>query len=303
MKLQALLFLLLLMNVSNISIAQIDPYLGIIAVDSTDFSTANPYVHINPTGLWQRGFSQKNYLQPNSLHEVLITDTVHNYAVNIEESFEIHWPVYPNSIFNFILSFDHSMDTDSSIDGGRIEVSYDYGQNWIDIYEDALTNVAFNTENFYAPTDTLFDGRAGFSGHFTQRHSVLQWVWILPLKSFPTDTMYYRFLFKSDSLDNNKEGWMLESLHFAYADMPSGLSMTQDALFMFECSPNPVENQLQISTELNEYNLTVYDVSGNILHEGQNEKTLNLSGFSNGVFFVQLTAPSGITSTRKVFRN
>lgn len=96
---------------------------------------------------------------------------------------------------------------------------------------------------------------------------------------------------------------MLENLHFAYADMPSGLSMTQDALFMFECSPNPVENQLQISTELNEYNLTVYDVSGNILHEGQNEKTLNLSGFSNGVFFVQLTAPSGITSTRKVFRN
>lgn len=95
---------------------------------------------------------------------------------------------------------------------------------------------------------------------------------------------------------------MLENIHFAYADMPSGLSMT-DASFVFECSPNPVENQLHISTELNEYTLAIYDVSGNILHVGQNEKTLNLSGFSNDVFFVQLTAPSGITSTRKVFRN
>lgn len=301
-KLQALLLLLILLNVSHISIAQIDPYLGIIAVDSTDFSTPNPYVHVNQNGLWQNGFSQKSFLQPNNPHKVLITDTLQNYSVNVEESFEIHWPVYPNSIFNFILSFDHSMDSDSSLDGGRIEVSYDYGQSWTDIYEDALTNVAFNTDNFYAPSDTLFDGRAGFSGHFTQRHSVLQWVWILPLKSFPTDTMYYRFLFKSDSLENNKEGWMLENIHFAYADMPSGLSMT-DASFVFECSPNPVENELHISTELNEFTLAIYDINGYLLHQGKNEKTLNLSGFSNSVFFVELTSPSGITSTRKVVRN
>ena len=303
MKIQLLLFLLLLFIAPFVSLAQIDPYLGIIAVDSTDFSTACPYIEVNQNGLWQNGFSQKNFLQPNNPHKVLITDTLQNYSINVEESFEIHWPVNPNSIFNFILSFDHSMDSDSSMDGGRIEVSYDYGQTWIDIYEDALTNVAFNTENFYAQSDTLFDGRAGFSGHFSQRHSVLQWVWILPLKSFPTDTMYYRFLFKSDSINNNKEGWMLENIHFAYADMPSGLSISQDAALMFECSPNPVENELHISTERNEFEIAIYDVNGQLLQQRQNEKTLNLSGFSNGVYLVQLTAPSGVTSTRKVFRH
>ncbi|MFM6945636.1 MAG: T9SS type A sorting domain-containing protein [Flavobacteriales bacterium] len=300
MKNISLLFLLLLSTISFISRAQIDPYLGIIAVDSTDFSSASDFIHINQSGLWQRGFSQKNYLQPSSLHEVLITDSLNNYAVNVEESFEIHWPVYPHSIFNFILSFDHSMDADSSLDGGRIEVSYDYGQTWIDIYEDALTNVAFNTENFYSPTDTLFDGRAGFSGQFAQRHSVLQWVWILPLKSFPTDTMYYRFLFKSDSIDHQKEGWMLENIHFAYADMPGGLSTASEATFLFECSPNPVQDELHILTELNQYKISIFDSNGLLRYQGHNEKTLNLSGFSSGLYFVQLTTPEGKSTTRKL---
>ncbi|MFM8596488.1 MAG: T9SS type A sorting domain-containing protein [Flavobacteriales bacterium] len=294
------LLLLFLSTISFISRAQIDPYLGIIAVDSTDFSTASPYIQINQNGLWQQGFSQKNYLQPSSLHEVLITDTLNNYAINVEESFEIHWPVHPHSIFNFILSFDHSMDTDSSLDGGRIEVSYDYGQTWIDIYEDALTNVAFNTENFYAPSDTLFDGRAGFSGQFAQRHSVLQWVWILALKSFPSDTMYYRFLFKSDSIDHQKEGWMLENIHFAYADMPSGLSTASEATFLFECSPNPAQDELHISTELNQYEISIFDSNGLLRYQGQNEKTLNLSGFSSGLYFIQLTTPEGKSTTRKL---
>jgi hypothetical protein len=303
MKIFQTVLLTLIISLSFTSKAQINPFDGIVAVDSTNFSGACPYIFMPPGGLWQQGISQKIFLQPDSPQAVLITDTLYNYTINTEESFEIHWPVYPNSIFNFILSFDHSMDSDSSLDGGRIEVSYDYGQTWIDIYEDALTNVAFNTENFYAQTDTLFDGRAGFSGHFTQRHSVLQWVWILPLKSFPTDTMYYRFLFKSDNMDNNKEGWMLENIHFAYADIQGGLSNVQDAAIRFECSPNPCENQLQISTELQEFTITLYDVSGHLLYKGKNEKTLNLSGFSRGVFFVHLTSPEGITSTRKVMRN
>jgi hypothetical protein len=293
-----LTILTFIFGIIPISVAQINPFEGIIDVDSCDFSQNCSYIQLDTNSLWQIGHSNKTFLQPNSAQNVLITDTSANYPIHAESSFEIHWPAHENSIFNFILSFDHSMDSDSSHDGGRIEISYDYGQTWVDIYDDAITNVAFNTENFYSQSDTLYDGKAGFSGHFSNRHSVLQWVWIIPLKSFPTDTMYYRFSFKSDSLDHNKEGWLIENIHFAFADMQGGIST--EPVSYFELSPNPSSEVVQIQTALKEFELAIYALNGTQIESFGNEKTLNVSGFSPGVYLLQMLTPEGKTSTKKL---
>lgn len=283
-----------------ITVAQINPFEGIVDVDSCDFSQSCNYVLLDTNSLWQIGHSNKTFLQPNNSQNVLITDTSLNYPINTESSFEIHWPAYEHSFFNFILSFDHSMDSDSSHDGGRIEVSYDHGQSWIDLFQDAFTNVAFNTENLYSPGDTLFDGKPGFSGQFANKHTVIQWVWFIQLKSFPTDTMYYRFSFKSDSLDHNKEGWLIENIHFAYADMQGGIINYSEPISFFEVSPNPSSEVVQIQTGLEEFELSIYELNGALIKSFGNEKTLNVSGFSPGIYLLKMLTPEGKTSTKKL---
>jgi len=294
---------LIFLGIHSATYTQINPFGGIINVDSCDFNTNCSFITIDTNGLWQVGQSDKSFLQPGNNQNVLITDTVLDYPINANESFTIHWPAHEHSIFNFILSFDHSMDSDSLKDGGRIEISYDYGQTWVDIYDDAITNVALNTENFYSQSDTLFDGSAGFSGHFSNKHSVIQWVWIIPLKSFPTDTMYYRFNFLSDSIDNNKEGWLIENLHFSYADMQGGISNINDSFSYFEMSPNPSKEVVQIQSNLKEFALTIYSLKGTPLETFTNEKTLNLSGFSSGIYLVKMETPEGNICTKKLIIN
>jgi hypothetical protein len=294
---------LIFLGIHSATYTQINPFQGIIQVDSCDLTQTCGYVQLDTNSLWQIGTSNKTFLQPNNFQNVLITDTILNYPINAESSFEIHWPAHEHSIFNFILSFDHSMDSDSLKDGGRIEISYDYGQTWVDIYDDAITNVALNTENFYSQSDTLFDGSAGFSGHFSNKHSVIQWVWIIPLKSFPTDTMYYRFNFLSDSIDNNKEGWLIENLHFSYADMQGGISNINDSFSFFEMSPNPSKEVVQIQSNLKEFALTIYSLNGTPMITFRNEKTLNLSGFSSGIYLVKMETPEGNICTKKLIIN
>lgn len=278
--------------------AQIDPFIGIIDVDSCSFQSGCAYLSIDANGLWQQGISNKNFLQ--STQPVLITDTVNTYPVNADESFELHWLVYPHSFFNFILTFEHSMDTPQSQDGGRIEISYDYGQTWLSVEDDANSNIAVNTQNFYDTPDTLFDGSQGFSGQFSNLVSSIQWVWILPLKDMPTDTMYYRFRFLSDSTSEAKDGWMLHNIWFSYAEIDGGLTEQFATKKWFEVAPNPSSGQISIASALPTFTVSVSDQTGQELYRFENEKTLNLSGFQKGFYWLTLRSPQGYQSTQKI---
>ena len=281
--------------------AQIDPFIGIIDVDSCSFASSCSYLSIDANSLWQQGNANKSVFQ--TVQPVLITDTINAYPINAAESFELHWPVYQHSFFNFILTFEHSMDTPHYQDGGRIEISYDYGQTWLSVEEDANSNIAVNTQNFYQTTDTLFDGDQGFSGQFSNLISSIQWVWILPLKDMPTDTMYYRFRFLSDSTSEIKDGWMLHHIWFSYAELDGGLTEQFATKKWFEVAPNPTNGQVSIATVLPSFTVSVSDQTGQELLRVENEKTLNLSGFQKGVYWLILRSPQGYQSTQKVILN
>jgi hypothetical protein len=264
-----------------------DPFLGIVQMDACDFTDTCAYVVIpDPANnLWVRGESQKTILTHNG--KVMITDSVYTYPNGSNASFEIHWPAWQQYPFSLILGFHHSMDSDSLLDGGIIEVSRDYGLSWTNVIEDQ-TNMLFLSNELYTNTDTLFTGEKGFSGTFVDRFTEIEWVWMFPIKDIPTDTMYYRFRFISDTMDNTKEGWMISDITFSYADLGSGIE--EVSLFDFSFAPNPSNGQIQLNSSFDIQKAIVSDVNGHVftLELDETKKVLNNSGLSKGIYFLQL---------------
>ena len=267
--------------------AQLDPFLGIVQIDACDFTDTCAYVVIpEPTNnLWVRGESQKTIL--NHIGKVMITDSVYTYPNGTNASFEIHWPAWDQYPMSLIMGFHHSMDSDSLLDGGIIEVSRDYGASWTNVIEDQ-TNMLFLSNELYTSSDTLFTGEKGFSGTFNDRYTEIEWVWMFPIKDLPTDTMYYRFRFIGDAIDNAKEGWMISDITFSYADLGSGIE--EMPLFDFSFAPNPSNGQIQLNSSFDIQKAIVSDLNGHtiVLELDGTKKVLNNSGLSKGIYFLQL---------------
>ncbi|MFM6935774.1 MAG: T9SS type A sorting domain-containing protein [Flavobacteriales bacterium] len=292
------LFLLTLLLGAFSSKAQLDPFLGIYPIGQCDFTSNCSFVVIpdSLTNIWERGQSEKTILTHTG--PVMITDSVNNYPMGTNAAFEIHWPAWNYYPMSFIMSFHHSMDSDSLMDGGIIEVSRDHGTTWTNIIEDQ-TNMLFLQNHLYTSTDTLFTGEKGFSGSFTNRYTEIEWVWMLPLKDMPEDTMYYRFRFISDSIENNREGWMISDIQFSYADLGSGIE--ELSLFDLSVSPNPSNGFFEVQSKFEVKKAVISDLNGNIITSEltNTKKALNYSGLSKGVYFLQLQSNSNLWSQRK----
>jgi hypothetical protein len=267
--------------------AQLDPFLGVTQLDACDFIDTCSYIVIPEplNNLWVRGESQKTTLTHNG--KVMITDSVYTYPNGTNASFEVHWPAWNQYPFSLIMSFHHSIDSDSLLDGGIIEVSRDYGASWTNVIEDQ-TNMLFLSNELYTSADTLHTGEKGFSGSFTDRFTEIEWVWMFPIKEMPTDTMYYRFRFISDTINNTKEGWMISDITFSFADLGSGVE--EIALFDFSFAPNPSNGQIQINSSFDIQKAILRDLNGKMIASelDSTKKVLNYSGLSKGMYFLQL---------------
>ncbi|MEO8146382.1 MAG: T9SS type A sorting domain-containing protein [Bacteroidia bacterium] len=56
--------------------------------------------------------------------------------------------------------------------------------------------------------------------------------------------------------------------------------------------PNPCNGVFSISTAELNYSTTMYDILGNIIYEGKNEKTINLAAQPKGIYFIKVITPS-----------
>jgi hypothetical protein len=195
------------------------------------------------------------------------------------------------------------MDSDSLLDGGIIEVSRDYGTTWTNVIEDQ-TNMLFLSNELYGSSDTLFSGEKGFSGTFVDRYTEIEWVWMFPIKDFPTDTMYYRFRFISDTINNQKEGWMISDISFSYADLGTGIE--EVAPFDFSIAPNPSNGLIEANSKSDVKKAILRDLNGNVvqIESLENKKVLNYSGLSQGIYFLQLqTSDDHLSQIKRLIIN
>ncbi len=261
-----------------------------ILIDFEDPSTIN-MVQIdsisNPNNIWQIGQPNKSFFDTAySIPNCILTDSINFYPINDTSSFIIKHHAnlgFHNNVVEFGIWY--KVDTDSITDFGRIEFSPNNGQIWIDLLEDTAI----------LPNHVWYDEKPVFSGKSSG------WKCCgLNLGFFGTiypnivgDTVHFKFTFISDSIQSNKEGWLIDNIHIV--ECVGGIYENNFEIVQSNAFPNPVMNELTIdfkNQESNDYKLTIFDNIGReykILDKiKSNTIKVNVKNMNPGLYFYRL---------------
>ncbi len=106
------------------------------------------------------------------------------------------------------------------------------------------------------------------------------------------DTLYYKFSFISDGIEEQMDGLMYDNLHFE--DWSEGIKEFGFDLVKSKCFPNPIKKELTISfnnKQNSNFDLYIYDIIGNKIHGSKtnsNIVNLSVSKYNNGTYFYKL---------------
>lgn len=304
--------LLLLCIISFQSFSQIDPVDGIYNVDSCHFEDPCDYVQIDTSAqnIWQIGPPTKSFFDTAySIPNAIVTDTINAYPNSNYSYFDI--VIEPDLLYyDILLSFKHKFQTDTLIDGGYIEVSYDNGNTWSNVlYEDTINDPeVFNTVNLYGADDTLKGGIHGFSGTSDEWiYTRLQWIWYFPSKSNYPDTLKIRFNFISDAIQTNKDGWMIDHIQIQGVNLPGSTTDFDKNNNQIKIFPHPLEvsstikfnNLSSESMTLNIYNLSGKKVK-TVSNITTNQFEVRKNDLSEGVYLLKIQDSKGNYQTGKL---
>lgn len=257
--------------------------------DLNDRDTFNRYFYIdssNSNNIWQLGVPSK-----------LLFDSAYSFPLALTTDSLNSYPINNTSSFNFILwtdcnwtkiYFTHKINTDSSADGGVIEYSTDGGNTWINII-----NTINTLWNFYSPFDSIESNsdKAGFSG----THD-----WIVSAFEGPTISNYvwYRFTFTSDSINTNKEGWMIDDI--IVNGIMVGINEI-DTNSIIKVFPNPTSDfiAIQIDSQIQFISASIKDILGKPILVTRQRK-VDLTEIETGIYFIEVLTTSGKYVTRVI---
>jgi hypothetical protein len=285
--------------------------------DSTNIT--NQFVVIDSTTdslhLWQIGLSSKIGFQYSS--NVIMTDSVAPYPINAHASFIIKST--PHQIIYSSLSFKSSFDTDSSKDGGYVEYSMDTGTTWRPVrafhqFGGSGGYSFFDPEyipspNSYTPSDTNSNGLLFFSGKSYNQTTFIKFN-CYALKTEWNEPLWFRFTFTSDSVQNNKVGWIIDDIQFTEGlGVCSGINNVGEDAFSVAINPNPFIDILAIklSNLENPYDVEILftDLTGRLIRKvessGNHELIIKREDLKAAVYFVNIKdLKSGNMISKKV---
>jgi hypothetical protein len=271
------------------------------ASDTISFETPTSKIIIDSisSDVWQIGSPAKIFFNAaHSGEKAILTDTVSNYTNNDTTSFiyVIRNPYTQTCATS--MEFWHKYDIDTLTEKGIIDASYDGGKSWV-IVSDTMGSFwdfgfwwdfdyhASSGESSVHPLTVL--GRS--DGWILSRFS---WQWWFPVKSdtiiINPDSLMIRFTFISDSIETNKEGWMIDDIVTTSVNINlcSGIEENNTS-YQISISPNPFSWQAALSTDypLRNATITIYNCYG------QKVKTIK-NIMESPVILFRDNLPSGI---------
>ena len=242
------------------------------------------------TNIWQVGIPQKSIFDSAATYpNALLTDTINYYPPNNSSSFQFTYvPWYNWGIL--AIQWKQKLDMDSGWDGGKIEFSVDSGMTW----QNAFNNpYVYNFYGFQpANADTLPNGDFVFSG----TDSSWRDIWLcydLTWLSF-NDSITVRFTFISDSVNNNKEGWMIDNLISHMTIIHTVKEVEQENYF--NVYPNPASSIVHIQAQkIMDYHIIetmeLVDPLGFVVDQWTNIPTkfwFDTSKYNDGMYYLKI---------------
>jgi len=299
--------------VSNYLIySQIGEGYGLNSVDSCFFENPNTIIHLDTSSqnIWQIGKPNKTYFNnAYSPNNAIVTDTINYYPNSNHSHFDLKVSTFNFYKYNFILEFKHKFHTDTLTDGGYIEISIDNGATWTNVlYSDTIVSEygMFLSENLYKQNDTLKGGINGFSGTNSNWTTTrLQWIWLLPMKSYSPDSVFIKYQFISDDIQNNKDGWLIDNIKLMWADLPSSIEKYSFINFNPKIYPNPANENIFIDDTEKIDLIEMYDNLGKLIYTSKNKKSYKIDArnLKNGIYHLKLTKNAHIITKKIVVKH
>ncbi len=246
------------------------------------------------SNVWQIGKPQKTIFdsaatQPNAI----VTDTINFYPINDTSRFIAKvWKNFSNWGI-FALQWKQKLDMDTSYDGGTIEYSTDSGSTWVNVFNNPYVY------NFYGydslNVDTLLGGTKAFNGTDSTWKDI--WLcfsnsWIAQFSNM--DTLLFRFSIISDSINNNKEGWLIDNMLAHTTFVHTIKEIPQDNYL--KIYPNPTNNIVHVEMEkLSQFHIIEHmelvDANGRVINQWNNIPTkfwFETKQYPNGQYILKV---------------
>lgn len=239
-------------------------------IDTINFESSSFHLILdssNVGNIWQIAHPSKVVFDSAySAPRAIITDSINPYPINNQSSFMLGFELNGGQPY---IEFKHRFDTDSLHDGGYVEISKDSGQTWLllsDTINLGYINGYYNqyglqVGGFYGVNDSLQNGKIGFSGKSNG--------WTSSVVQFPCFALkqpwelLLRFTFVSDSIDNFRDGWMIDNIYIYNTGICSGVE--ENPLEILHSFPNPFSGSTRIELGelfLNNGSYTLYNIEG-----------------------------------------
>ncbi len=229
----------------------------------------------HPNNIWQIGAPLKTiFNSAYSVPNVIVTNKTNHYSTNDTSSFivERRRVFIGGANELLLLDFYYQLNTDSLTDYGTIEASIDNGISWINL----LTQDSTYGLIWIEPKPVLSSNTNGWK-HFSED------IHNLTYTLGYSDTLLYRFTFISDSVQTNKEGWMMDN--FSFNDIWEGINETPTS--PISLSPNPTTGIITI-TGISQPTVAVYNLMGQKVVSAEGSNEVNLAHLPVGMYMVQV---------------
>ncbi|MBE9467726.1 MAG: T9SS type A sorting domain-containing protein [Bacteroidetes bacterium] len=279
----------------------------------------NPYEYIkidtSSQNLWQIGIPKKSFFDSAfSLPNAIVTDTINFYSINNYSYFDLLIGEFNYQDYYWIsfgVEIKHKFDTDTLNDGCYFTISFDNGKTWDNVINNnySCLNPDITGINLYNLNDTLFNGEKGFSGK-SDAWLTTSFYWSAQVTKnhehkLNEDSVILRFNFISDSIQNNKEGWMIDNIKLI-SNTDLGDIKTVQNFGNINIYPNPFSSNTKLY--FNKYyrtvELNIYNIQGQLVGSQKylNKKTIkiNKNNLKTGVYFFKIILDDIIIETRKV---
>jgi hypothetical protein len=238
----------------------------------------------NPNCNWQVGHPSKTaFTSANSVPNAIVTDTLNPVPANDTSIFYLKHVRTPSAPFHvFGLHFWYMLDGDST-DFGKIEISPDSGNNWINV----LTQDTTYQINWNSTKPKLSGSTAGW-----QLFNMGMMQWASATSGFPVlmtaDTILFRFTYITDSNSSPHDGWMIDD--FTLEDWYEGIEEIQNDN-LISVSPNPTSIELRIHrTKVTENEkVQILNFTGQILYNNSNfiGESIDTQQLPNGIYLLK----------------
>jgi hypothetical protein len=221
------------------------PFIYTITFDDTSYINQFYFDTLqNPNCKWQIGKPSKTvFSAAYSVPNALLTDTINSLPANDTSVIYFFHDSYWGGPKYFFIEFDYMMHGDST-SYGKLEISPDMGQNWVDIVNDSVFDIQVTCPNNFVGSTN--NGWQLFSADMT--NWAFDFGTVYPLSLMNADTLLYRFTYISGNANGIYDGWIIDNLFQIDFLESIAENTTNTGLHIY---PNPASNQLTI--KLNDY--------------------------------------------------